>query len=167
MGIEHLKQLIRETLYRARTPDGRETQVDAGSTMEAGQQAADHFGGGIDPFTIDLQPVQPSYGLEGPSRDDLDPRKIVVYKTYGSGKDAHLFKPIISKQGKVLGQKEFRLKRDWAWVVDSGDVADWFQELGIEWVRIADLVSGKERFVEAFEFIDDLVESGMPEDPTI
>lgn len=57
ISVRQLKYLIHEALYKARTPDGRETYVDAVNTKEAGDDAARHFGGGIDPFTIDIQPI--------------------------------------------------------------------------------------------------------------
>lgn len=53
-----LKQFIYEVLYKATAPNGQSVEVDAKDTMDAGNKAAQQIGGGIDPFTIDIQKVE-------------------------------------------------------------------------------------------------------------
>lgn len=52
-----IRDFIKEVLYRATAPNGQSVEVDAKDTREAGDLAAQEIGGGIDPFTIDVQKI--------------------------------------------------------------------------------------------------------------
>lgn len=81
--IKELREIIAETLYDAyRTKSGKRSgdpvRVDAPDTVTAGKEAAQLFGGNIDPFTIDLEQIkQPKDdGSETPHRTENDIKRI-------------------------------------------------------------------------------------------
>lgn len=73
--VKDLRKIIDEMLYDAyRTKAGKRmgdpTRVEADNTIRAGEEAAKRFGGNIDPFTIDLEPVDQTTNNKSPETPD-------------------------------------------------------------------------------------------------
>lgn len=152
-----LKQFIHETLYRARAPDGRETQVDAPNTMKAGNLAANKFGGGIDPFTIDLQPVE-KYGDDVGDIDAATgrPRKardehIALFHSRGKkGHRQHFYAPT------AHGLRKFIIKKHGDWWRSIEHTNEWLDKNNITHIEDEHGVYPRD------EFMKRLHDEGMP-----
>lgn len=169
LTLGELRQLIRETLYKAKAPDGKVTHVEAESTMEAGELAAQKFGGGVDPFTIDLQPQSKHIDIS-----DLDPNQIVEYHVRFSDpsetriKNANLIRFDYDHwMGKNTGYTRLKVIGGFDFAVGLADVARWFgQHHDVTHVKIVytdrALMKPRIEFLTVPAFLDMLDDSGMP-----